>query len=593
MKNKKSSTLQKLSFLDVVRFASRYWIKQPFLLFVILAGFLTAALIETYLPTALEALLTAIRHQETHQKILYVLAIFLGAYLSQAVLFSLIYLVYNFFENKIFKALVDDVFSHVYLLPEHFFANTFTGSIISKIYRARQKIEVFEDQILGQIFPTAIILLGSLFFLFWRFPFLAILIFIYLIIFVIVSFILVFHVSGPAQGRYAEAQDYFNAHLADSITSIAPTKAYANERFEITRLKRITELLRIKNLHAYYLGNMSALIQRLMLAGMLALLMGGGVWYFFQGKATMENMAYLAFAYTIIQSYVGNVGENIKNLLTSSYDLHGVIQLLKTTPEVPLTTHLPDLSISQGKIHFENVTFTYPGKSSPIFSNLSVHIKAGERIALVGHSGGGKTTFVRLLQYLYPIQEGHILIDNQDVTLGSRESLRRAIALVPQEPILFHRSLRENIAYAKQEATFAEIRAAAQKAHIEDFILSLPEQYDTLVGERGVKLSGGERQRIAIARAMLADRPILILDEATSALDSENERAIQTALRSLTHGRTSIMIAHRLSTILDADRILVFDAGKIVEEGTHPQLIQKNGIYAHFFKLQSGGFIVD
>lgn len=221
-------------------------------------------------------------------------------------------------------------------------------------------------------------------------------------------------------------------------------------------------------------------------------------------------------------------------------------------------------------------------------------IHAGERIALVGHSGGGKTSFIRLLQSLYPLQKGHIYIDGQDIHHGSRHSLRRAIGLVPQDPILFHRSLRENIAYAKPLATDAEIHAAAKKAHIEDFILSLPDQYETLVGERGVKLSGGERQRIAIARAILADRPILILDEATSSLDSESERAIQDALHTLIQGRTSIMIAHRLSTILDADRILVFASGKIMEEGSHEQLIKReNGIYANLFKLQSNGFIAE
>ena len=238
--------------------------------------------------------------------------------------------------------------------------------------------------------------------------------------------------------------------------------------------------------------------------------------------------------------------------------------------------------------------FTYPDKKMPIFKNLSVKINAGERVALVGHSGGGKTSFIRLLQCLYPIQDGHIYIDGQEIYSGSRHSLRSAIALVPQDPILFHRTLRENIAYAKPFATDNEIRLAAQKAHIDDFILHLPQQFDTLVGERGIKLSGGERQRIAIARAILADRPILILDEATSSLDSASEWYIQDALHTLTYGRTSIIIAHRLSTILDADRILVFDAGKIVEEGPHNQLIkQENGIYAHLFKLQSGGFITE
>jgi ATP-binding cassette subfamily B protein len=268
--------------------------------------------------------------------------------------------------------------------------------------------------------------------------------------------------------------------------------------------------------------------------------------------------------------------------------------LLREKPEVAPEPALPDLNIRKGAIIFDDVTFTYPGKITPVFKNLSVSIHAGERVALVGHSGSGKTTFVRLLQGLYNVGEGHISIDGQDIAHGTRLSLRSAIALVPQDPILFHRTLSENIAYGKPNAAMEDIKAAAEKAHIAGFIEGLPQTYETLVGERGIKLSGGERQRIAIARAVLAHRPILILDEATSSLDSESERAIQDALRALTHGRTSIMIAHRLSTILDADRILVFDKGQIVEEGTHSELVQKvDGIYAGFFKLQSGGFIVE
>lgn len=582
------------SFLDVLKFAAGYWFKQPKKFLLILLLLLMAALLEAYLPSALSLFLQAIQQHQSHIDILYRLGIFLGTYLLQALLFSGVYLIYNYFETNLFKSLIDDVFEHVYQLPEKFFVNTFTGSIISKINRARQKIEVFEDQILTRIFPTAVVLVGSMVFLMLKFPLLAILMIGYLIVLVLISAFLVLKISGPAQGVYAKAQDNFNACLADCISGVASTKSYAQEPYEISRFLDITSDLRIKNLRAYHLGNMAGFIQRMLLAGMLAILMGGGTWYFFQGQATVESMAYLAFAYTIMQSYIRDVGENIKNLLTSSYDLHGVIDLINEKPETNADAALAELKINQGEIIFDRVEFTYPDKSRPIFKDLSVKICAGERIALVGHSGGGKTSFIRLLQGLYAIQKGRILIDGQDILHGSRHSLRSAIALVPQDPILFHRSLKENIAYAKPTATDAEIHAAARKAHIEDFIMSLPEQYATLVGERGIKLSGGERQRIAIARAILADRPILILDEATSSLDSKSERAVQEALHRLTHGRTSIMIAHRLSTILNADRILVFDSGKIVEEGSHEQLLQReNGIYANLFKLQSGGFIAE
>ncbi len=583
-----------ISFIDVLRFAAGYWRRQPGKLTVILILLVSAAFIETYIPSALSNFLGAIRQESGHDAIVLTLGIFLAAYFSQAILFQVSYMIYNCFETKLFKAVVDDAFTHIYKLPEQFFASTFTGAIISKINRARTKIETFEDQILLRILPTIVVLSCTTVFLYLRFPMLAALLVAYLVFLSVVSAFLVFKVSGPAQGAYAEAQDGFSAHLADSVVGIATTKAYAQEKYELTQFFDVTEALRIKNVRAYLMGNGAAFIQRLMLGGMLALLLGGGTWYLFQGKATIESMVYLAFAYTIMQSYIREIGDNIKNLLTASYDLHAIIRIMEEAPEVPDLPELPALNINKGAIVFDDVGFTYSGKTTPIFSDFSVSIRAGERIALVGHSGSGKTSFVRLLQLLYPLEKGRILIDGQDITAGSRYSLRSAISLVPQDPILFHRSLKENIAYAKPNAGMEDIRRAASQAHIDEFIRSLPQGYDTLVGERGIKLSGGERQRIAIARAILADRPILILDEATSSLDSASEKAIQDALHALTHGRTSIMIAHRLSTILDADRILVFDQGRIVEEGTHEQLVQReNGVYAGFFRLQSGGFIVE
>jgi ATP-binding cassette subfamily B protein len=583
-----------LSFFNVLAFAAGYWRQQRWRLAVILSLFVAAALLETYLPTALSNFLAAIRLGQGKTAILSALAVFLGVYCLQMVLFGVSLIVYNVFETAIFKSLLDDAFAHVQRLSEHFFVNTFSGAIVSKISRARQKIETFEDQILIRIVPTIVVLAGSTAFLALRFPVLAALMVGYVGVLFTVSAFFVFRISGPAQGEYAAAQDAFIAHLADSIGGVATTKAYAQEAVEHTNFVAITEQLRVRNLRAYTLGSFAAIAQRLLLTGMLVLLLGGGVWYLLHGRATVESMAYLAFAYTILQSYVRDLVDNIKNILTSSYDLHAVIVLLRETPEVPLLPVRPALRIREGAIDLEQVRFTYPGKLTPVFDGLSVSIRAGERVALVGHSGSGKTTFVRLLQCLYGIQGGRISIDGQDIATGSRNSLRSAIALVPQDPILFHRTLAQNIAYGNPTAGMNAIEKAAEQAHIASFIMGLPHRYATLVGERGIKLSGGERQRIAIARAILADRPILILDEATSSLDSHSERAIQDALRALTHGRTSIMIAHRLSTILDADRILVFDKGQIVEEGTHNELVTRpDGIYAGFFKLQSGGFIVE
>jgi ATP-binding cassette subfamily B protein len=247
--------------------------------------------------------------------------------------------------------------------------------------------------------------------------------------------------------------------------------------------------------------------------------------------------------------------------------------------------------ISKGAVTFENVSFTHAGADDAIFENFELTIQPGEKIGLVEHSGSGKTTFTRLLLRFSDIDSGQILIDGQNIAHITQDDLHRHIAYVPQEPLLFHRSIAENIAYGKAEADQAEIEKVAKLAHAAEFIETLPKGYETLVGERGVKLSGGQRQRVAIARAMIKDAPILVLDEATSALDSESEKLIQSALWKLMEGRTAVVIAHRLSTIQKMDRIVVLDNGKIVEQGSHKNLLQKNGTYAALWAHQSGGFI--
>lgn len=250
-----------------------------------------------------------------------------------------------------------------------------------------------------------------------------------------------------------------------------------------------------------------------------------------------------------------------------------------------------DLQVENGTIVWQNVTFKFG--ENEVFSNFNLNIKGHQRIGLVGTSGAGKSTFVSLLLRQHDIFSGQILIDGQDIAQIAQNSLREAIAVVPQEPALFHRTIRENIAYSRPEATIEEIIAVSKQAHVHEFIEKLPDGYDTLVGERGVKLSGGQKQRVAIARAMLKNAPILILDEATSALDSESEVAIQQALHSLMEGKTVIAIAHRLSTLREMDRILVLEDGEIIEEGTHKTLVEKKGRYAKLWEHQAGGFIPD
>lgn len=579
--------------MDVFNFTCGYWKRQPGRFAAILALLVTATFIETNLPNALSAFFESIRLHHNQQQIWLKLGIFLGTWFTYTALFNMNSRVYNVFENNVFEQVLDDAFAHVESLSEQFFVNTFAGSIITTIKRGRDRIETFEDQILLNLFPTCLIIISSVVLLSLRLPLLALLLTVYLVIVISGSVVLVLRYAGPAQEAYANAQDRFGAHLADCITGIVTTKSYAQEKREIQRYEGIVKSLRGFNLEAYLRGTSAILIQRLFLGGMLTILLGGGTWYFLNGHATIDDMAYLVLAYTVLGSYVRNVGEQVKSLLTASYDMHAIVALMREKPSVADKPDAKDLHVSSAEVSFNNVTFTYPSKDKPVFENFSITIKPGERIALVGDSGGGKTTFVRLVQRLYDLDTGTITIDGQDITGVTQQSLRGAIAVVPQDPILFHRSIRDNIAYGKADASLEEIRDAARQANIDDFVMELSQQYDTLVGERGIKLSGGERQRVAIARAILSDRKILILDEATSSLDSISELAVQKAIHTVTHGRTSIMIAHRLSTIRDADRILVFKDGGIVEEGTHNELIKKrSGIYASFFEIQSGGFVL-
>ena len=250
------------------------------------------------------------------------------------------------------------------------------------------------------------------------------------------------------------------------------------------------------------------------------------------------------------------------------------------------------IAISEGRIEFQDVRFHYRGHTTPLYDGLNVVIGAGEKVGLVGLSGSGKTTFVKLIQRLHDVNGGRVLIDGQDVASCTQASLRAQIAIVPQEPILFHRSLAENIAYGRPDATMAQIEAAARLANAHGFIEHLPKGYGTLVGERGIKLSGGERQRVALARAFLADAPILILDEATSSLDSESEALIQQATERLMQGRTTIVIAHRLSTVRQLKRLIIFDKGRIIEDGDHRALIAREaGTYRRLFQRQVGGLV--
>ncbi len=390
--------------------------------------------------------------------------------------------------------------------------------------------------------------------------------------------------------REAQASTKMHGRLADVVSNISAIKAYGAEQNEASEANELTYYWRQKSLASMrgFLSistGYSGLIAFINIGALVAAI-----------SASEQNIisigtVYLAITYTFtVARQLWEMNSIMRHYNRIMGDAHDMVEILSLQPEV-VDRGSKKLIIKQGEIEFNGVAFNHEEEGESLFNNFNLTIGAGERVGLVGHSGSGKTTLTRLLLRFSDIDKGTISVDGQDISRVTQNSLRRAIAYVPQEPLLFHRSLRENIAYGYPDASIDEVTEAAKKAHALEFIEKLPHGFDTLVGERGIKLSGGQRQRIAIARAILKNAPILVLDEATSALDSDSEQLIQAALGELMKDRTAIVIAHRLSTIQKMDRIVVLDDGKIIEQGSHNELLARHGTYAKLWTHQSGGFI--
>lgn len=380
--------------------------------------------------------------------------------------------------------------------------------------------------------------------------------------------------------------------LVDVLANHSNIRIFARRDFEHIRMQPVLEQQRKAYHGTYFYSFLMNCVQ----GGLIALMVAGSafslVYLYGQNLVTVGDFALILglsmetghmmwFTMDQLDEYNKAVGRCKQSL-----------QAIMAPVEIQDKPNARSLVCTEGHIIFQKVRFHYKGADA-LFQNKSIEIQAGEKVGLVGYSGSGKSTFVNLILRLYDITDGAILIDGQDIRDVTQDSLRAHIALIPQDPTLFHRTLFDNISYGKREASLEEIMEASTKAHAHEFITKLPHGYETMVGERGIKLSGGQRQRIAIARAILKNAPILILDEATSQLDSVTETLIQESLWGLMHGKTSIVIAHRLSTLLHMDRILVFDKGKIVEEGTHAALLAKNGVYKRLWSAQIGGFLGD
>ncbi|MGB1539511.1 MAG: ABC transporter ATP-binding protein, partial [Rickettsiales bacterium] len=389
--------------------------------------------------------------------------------------------------------------------------------------------------------------------------------------------------------RFADVRSKVTGQIVDTISNIAVVKSFANEAHEMDEHRAVSEeemaawhkMLRVFLL----LDNYRRLVLVCFGGGMAVACVIG--WQ--HGVITIGEIATIMGITFNFTGLVWSMSFGIVHAAESLGYLNDSLDTITRPHHITDKPDAQDLQVTKGEIAYRDVTFEYA--SNPVFEGLSLTIAPQERIGLIGPSGAGKTTLVNLLQRFFDVQHGTIRIDGQNIADMTQHSLRKALSFIPQDTTLFHRSLKDNIRYGKLDASDEEVIAAAKTAHAHEFITELPEGYDTLVGERGVKLSGGQRQRIAIARAILKNAPILILDEATSALDSESEQRIQEGLQTLMQGRTVIAIAHRLSTINHLDRLVVMDQGQIVEEGSHKQLLRKKGLYARLWDMQSGGFL--
>lgn len=480
-----------------------------------------------------------------------------------------------------------EAFARLQRFSTDWHANNFAGSTVRKITRGMWALDLLTDTILIALLPSLVILLGMTAVLAWHWPAMGLVVAVGAVAYIGLTLALSLRFVAPA-ARLGNAWDTrLGGALADAITCNPVVKAYGGEAREDLRLATVVSKWSLRTSRAWIRGTWSGTGQNIVLLFLRAAVIGLVIWLWANGQASPGDVAFVLTAYAVVHGYLRDVGQHVHNLQRSVNDMEELVWMHDLPYGVPDRKGAVDMGVTAGEIAFEDVTFHYGGHHDPLYRDFSLTIRGGEKVGLVGRSGSGKTTFVKLVQRLYDVTGGRIAIDGQDIADVTQASLRQQIAIVQQEPVLFHRSLADNIAYGRPGASLAQVEQAAKLANAHEFIMRLPKGYATLVGERGIKLSGGERQRVALARAFLADAPILILDEATSSLDSESEALIQQAIERLMEGRTTIVIAHRLSTVRAMDRILVFDRGRVIEEGPHEALLtRQDGAYRALFEKQ-------
>ena len=529
---------------------------------------------------------------EVVQSLVVILATFGGISLAGWAIHRVQTICVSNIESRVMANLTNSAFSYLIRHSHDFFISNFVGSLTRKVSRYARAYEQVFDSVMMNFLPTLLFASGVIFILYSRNVWLGHA----LLAWTIFSIFLQLWLSGFVQKyrlqRAAEDTKLTGA-LSDVVGNHSSVSLFAAEKREEGTFGAIVDSWRAATLKSWNIDQWMWASQGLFAIFVEVALLVGAVFAWQAGYLTVGDFVLIQIYVIGLIDRLWGIGQNMRRLYEAFADASEMIDIFNTPHAVDDAKDAKELVISSGSVSLSSVGFWF-SKDRPIFSDLSLAIAGGEKVAFVGPSGAGKSTITKLLLRLYDPKTGAVLIDDQDIKSVTQKSLREAIAFVPQEPALFHRTLRENIGYGRQDATLEEIIEAAKSAHCHEFIATLPDGYDTHVGERGVKLSGGERQRVAIARAILKNAPILVLDEATSSLDSESESLIQDALRVLMEGKTVIVIAHRLSTIMRMDRIVVIEKGKVVASGTHDKLLSQEGsLYQKLWNIQAGGFITE
>ncbi len=495
----------------------------------------------------------------------------------------------DYFQPKVMKDIYDDCFRYMQLHSYNFFSDNFTGSLVKKFNKMTRAFETIADKITWEILHLVTRTIAIIGVFTYIEPILGLSIFIWTALFLGLNYkVAIYKMKFDVEE--SNAGTIITGRLADAITNATNVKLFARLKDEVKWFKKVTTDWQKKTRRSWVISSHIELGQAVLMVTIEIIVLYISIKLWENDIISIGDFVLIMIYMFELFHQLWDFGRMIRDIFRNLADAEEMTEILMQEHEVKDHTK-KKIKIHSGKIEFQKVDFAYQNDET-VIKDLDLTIKASEKIALIGPSGGGKSTIIKLLLRMFDVTNGEILIDGQNIAKFTQDSLHEQVTLVPQDPILFHRTLMENIRYGRADATDKEVIAAAKMAHCHEFIQNFQDRYNTYVGERGVKLSGGQRQRVAIARAILSNAKILILDEATSSLDSESETLIQDALENLIKNKTAIIIAHRLSTIMKTDRILVLKDGQIIEQGTHADLVDKtNSLYKKLWDLQVGGYL--